>query len=98
MLHYITKLKGFHIMATDGDAGHVDDFLVDERLNVRHLVIDTSNWVGGQSVLISPAAVTNIDSPNKQIQVALSRDEIKNSPSVETADIELIETLPPPII
>ena len=55
MLHYITKLKGFHIIATDGDAGHVDDFLVDERLNIRHLVIDTSNWFGGESVLISPA-------------------------------------------
>ena len=98
MLHYITKLKGFHIMATDGDAGHVDDFLVDERLNIRHLVIDTSNWFGGESVLISPAAIEKIDSPNKQIQVTLSRDEIKGSPSVDTVEIELIETLPPPII
>ena len=98
MLHYITKLKGFHIIATDGDAGHVDDFLVDEGLTVRHLVIDTSNWFGGESVLISPAAIKSIDSPNKQIQVTLSRDEIKASPSVDSADIELIETLPPPII
>jgi hypothetical protein len=98
MLHYIAKLKGFHIIATDGDAGHVDDFLVDERLNIRHLVIDTSNWFGGDSVLISPATIRNIDSPNKRIQVTLSRDEIKASPSVDSADIELIETLPPPII
>ena len=98
MLHYATKLKGFHIIATDGDAGHVDDFLVDERLNFRHLVIDTSNWFGGESVLISPDSIQSIDSPNKQIHVTLSRDEIKASPSVDTADIELIETLPPPII
>ena len=98
MLHYTTKLKGFHIIATDGDAGHVDDFLVDERLNIRHLVIDTSNWIGGDSVVIAPAAVQTIDSPNKQIHVSLSRDEIKGSPSVDTVEIELIETLPPPII
>jgi hypothetical protein len=98
MLHYITKLKGFHIIASDGDAGHVDDFLVDERLTVRHLVIDTSNWIGGESVLISPATILKVDSPNKQIQVTLSRDEVKGSPSVDSADIELIETLPPPII
>ena len=98
MLHYITKLKGFHIIATDGDAGHVDDFLVDERLSIRHLVIDTSNWIGGDSVLISPVAIQKIDSPNKQIQVTLTRDEIKASPSVDSAEIELIETLPPPII
>ena len=98
MLHYITKLKGFHIIATDGDAGHIDDFLVDERLNLRHLVIDTSNWFGGESVLIAAASIQSIDSPNKQVHVTLSRDEIKASPSVDTADIELIETLPPPII
>jgi hypothetical protein len=98
MLHYITKLKGFHIIATDGDAGHVDDFLVDERLNVRYLVIDTSNWIGGESVAIPSAAVGKIDSPNKQIHVTLGRDEISSSPSVDTLDIELIETLPPPII
>ena len=61
-------------------------------------MIDTSNWFGGESVLISPAAIRSVDSPNKQIQVALSRDEIKGSPSVDSADIELIETLPPPII
>ena len=98
MLHYATKLKGFHIIATDGDAGHVDDFLVDEGLNLRHLVIDTSNWFGGESVLIPPASILSIDSPNKQIRVTLSRDEIKRSPSVDSADIELIETLPPPIL
>ena len=98
MLHYVTKLKGFHIIATDGDAGHIDDFLVDERLNLRHLVIDTSNWFGGESVLIAPASIQSIDSPNRQVHVTLSRDEIKASPSVDTADIELIETLPPPII
>jgi hypothetical protein len=98
MLHYINKLKGFHVIATDGDAGHVDDFLVDEQLNIRHLVIDTSNWIGGEAVLIAPVAIQKIDSPNKQIQVTLTRDEIKASPSVDTAEIELIETLPPPII
>jgi hypothetical protein len=98
MLHYVTKLKGFHIIATDGDAGHVDDFLVDERLNLRHMVIDTSKWFGGESVLISAAAIQRIDSPNKRVHVTLTRDEIKASPSVDTAEIELIETLPPPII
>ena len=53
---------------------------------------------GGESVLISPDSIQSIDSPNKRIHVTLSRDEIKGSPSVDTAQIELIETLPPPII
>ena len=98
MLHYISYLKGFHVLATDGDAGHVDDFLVDETGNLRHLVIDTSNWPGGKAVLLSPAVIMKIDSPKKRIHVNIGSDEVKNSPSVDSASIELIETLPPTII
>ena len=72
-----------------------DEFLVDDHTwSVRYLVVDTSNWVGGRSVLISSASVAAIDSPNKKILVNLTRDEIQRSPSVDTAEIELVETLP----
>ncbi len=95
MLHMLSKVKGFHIRATDADAGHVDDFLVDEGMNIRHLVVDTSNWPGGKSVLLAPTSIEKIDSPHKEIRVKLSRDQIANSPSLDSAEIELIETLPP---
>ena len=95
MLHKIDKIRGFHILAADGEIGHVDEFLVDGRdWSVRYLVVDTSNWIGGRSVLISRAVVDSIDSPNRKIRVRLTRDEIKRGPSVDTADIEAIETLP----
>ena len=55
MLHKTSYLKGFHLHATDGEIGHVDDFLVDPGWNVRYLVVDTSNWIGGKSVLIAPS-------------------------------------------
>jgi hypothetical protein len=89
---------GYHILAADGEIGHVDDFLVDEACRVRYLVVDTSNWVGGKSVLISPATIERVDSPNKQIWVRLNRDEVERSPLVDSANIELIETLPPVLI
>ena len=98
MLHKMSKLLGFHMVAADGEIGHLDDFLIDESGNTRHLVVDTSNWIGGKSVLIPPAAIEQIDSPQKEIRVRLTRDEVKNSPSIDSADIELIETLPPPLI
>ena len=98
MLHKTTYLKGFHLLATDGEIGHVDDFLVDESWRVRYLVVDTSNAIGGSSVLIAASSVEAIDAPNSKIRVKLSRDDIKNSPSVSTADIELIETLPSVLI
>ncbi len=98
MLHKASKMLGFHIFATDGQIGHVDDFLVDRNWHIPYLVVDTSNWLGGKSVLISPADIESVDSPDKKIRVRLSRSEIEQSPSVDTADIELIETLPPTII
>jgi hypothetical protein len=62
MLHKIDKIRGFHILAADGEIGHVDEFLVDERdWSVRYLVVDTSNWIGGRSVLISREVVDAIE-------------------------------------
>ena len=98
MLHKTSYMRGFHILATDGEIGHVDDFLVDESWNVRYLVVDTSNWIGGKSVLISPNKLEKVDSPDKQMRVRMSRSEIERSPSVDSASIELIETLPPVFI
>ena len=94
MLHKMSKLKGFHLHATDGSVGHVDDFLVDPSWNVAYLVVDTSNWVGGKWVLISTSAVQKISAEAREIIVGLTRDQIMHSPSVDTADIELIETMP----
>jgi hypothetical protein len=95
MLHKTSKMVGYHIHASDGEVGHVEDFLVEEQgWLTRYLVVDTSNWIGGRSVLVSPSVVTKVDSAAKRIDVALTRDQIKNSPSVDSADIAVVETLP----
>lgn len=98
MLHKTSRLKGFHLHATDGEIGHVDNFLIDPSWKVAYLVVDTSNFVGGKSVLVSPTAVVKIDVEKQEILVRLTRKEIEQSPSIDTADIELIETLPPVLI
>jgi sporulation protein YlmC with PRC-barrel domain len=95
VLHKTSELRGYHILATDGAIGHVSDILIDDRAQeVRYLVVDTSHWIGGRSVLIAVTALTRIDSPAKTIHVSLTRAEIKSGPSVETADIDPAETLP----
>jgi hypothetical protein len=94
MLHKTSKVRGFHLHAADGNIGHVDDFLFDESWNVRYLVVDTSNWIGGKWVLIGTSAIENIDAAEKKIFVNLTRDQIERSPSVDAAQIELVETLP----
>jgi len=98
MFHKTSYMRGFHIQATDGGIGHVDEFLVDESWNVRYLVVDTSNWIGGKSVLVPSTAVEKVDSPHKKIYIKLTREEVKTCKDVETADIALIETLGPTIL
>jgi hypothetical protein len=95
MLHKAQKMVGYHIVAKDGEIGHVDELLFDDtNWAVRYLVVDTSNWVGGKSVLISANTIDELDSPNQRIHVQLTRDQIKNGPSVDDAQIELVETQP----
>ena len=98
MLHKTSKVKGFHIHALDGGIGHVDDFLFDDQWAMCYLVVDTSNWLGGKSVLISTTMVTGVDSPAKRIDVNLTKEQIVHGPSIDEADIELVETLPPFLI
>ena len=93
MLHKTSYMRGFHVQATDGRIGHVAEFLVDENWSVRYVVVDTSNWIGGKDVIIPTVAVESVNSPDKKITLRLSRAEVQNSPLVDTADIELIETL-----
>jgi hypothetical protein len=98
MLHKTSRLLGFHLQGLDGEIGHVDDFLIDPNWKVGYIVVDTSNWIGGRSVLISPSAIDAVDAEAQEIRVKLTRAQIQASPSIDTADIELIETLPPVLI
>ena len=79
MLHKTTKIRGFHLVATDGVIGHVDDFLIDEDWTVRYLVVDTSNFIGGKWIIIPSGLIDSIDSPHKCIKVNMTRAEVRNS-------------------
>jgi hypothetical protein len=95
MLHRLSRIKGFHVTAADGPIGHVDDFIVDEASwQVRYLVVDTSNWMGGKWVAISPASVTGLEWAEQHITVSLTRDEIRHSPTLDEANVPSHELTP----
>ncbi|AYJ84570.1 PRC-barrel domain containing protein (plasmid) [Sphingomonas paeninsulae] len=81
-LRSTSEVTGYHVHASDGEIGHVQDFLVDEASwEVRYLVIDTSNWWFGQHVLISPSAVNSVEWSDRHIRLDISREQVKSSPS-----------------
>jgi quercetin dioxygenase-like cupin family protein/uncharacterized protein YrrD len=79
---------GYHVAATDGDIGHVKDFLMDESTwAIRYLVVDTSNWWFGKKVLVSPEWVTGVDWNESLVHVDLTRERIKNSPEYDRSGL-----------
>ena len=74
-------VTGYHIHATDGEIGHVEDFIIDdETWAIRYLVIDTRNWWPGKKILVSPEWIEQINWSAAKVIVNLSRESIKQAP------------------
>jgi hypothetical protein len=74
-------VSGYHIQASDGEIGHVDDFIIDdEAWAIRYLVIDTVNWWSGKKVLISPRWIERITWETSEVFVNISSETIKQAP------------------
>ena len=77
-------VTGYSIQATDGEIGHVDDFVVDEESwTIRYMIASTRNWWPGKKVLISPQWIANVDWKNSNLYVNLSRQAIKSGPEYD---------------
>jgi len=78
------EVTGYYILASDGEIGHVEGFLVeDDDWSIRYLVVDTKNWWPGKKVLISPLSVRRIDWVDGQVTLGAYRQTIKDSPAYD---------------
>ncbi len=74
-------VSSYHIAATDGDLGHVEDFIVDDEIwAVRYLVIGTRNWWPGKKVIVAPEWIESVDWRDEKVHVNLTREAIQGSP------------------
>jgi hypothetical protein len=51
-LRSMKDVMSYSIRATDGDIGHVDDFIVDDAWTIRYMIVDSRNWWPGKKVLV----------------------------------------------
>ena len=85
MLDCVRHLDQATVTATDGVIGHVKDVFFDDiRWTIRYLVVDTGRWLSGRQVLVSPCAVKPLLEATTNIDVRLSRQQVKDSPDVDT--------------
>ncbi len=85
MKHSLKNLTGYAMGAVDGEIGKVKDFYFDdESWTIRYLIVETGNWLSGRKVLISPESVITPDYRTEVFQVNLTKEQIKNSPDIDT--------------
>lgn len=78
------EVMSYHIQATDGEIGHVQDFFVDEDdWCIRYMVVDTRDWLPGKKVLVSPDWVEKVTWDEAKVYVNLTREQVKESPEYE---------------
>jgi sporulation protein YlmC with PRC-barrel domain len=79
-----TELRKAHLIALDGEIGHVSDIYFDDSTwLVRYFVVDTRKWLPGRKVLIAPHAVDRERSEPGRLAVNLTKEQIRNAPGIE---------------
>lgn len=84
MLHALSSLPKLSIRALDGEIGSVkDSYFDDHRWVLRYIVIDTGGWLPGREVLVSPYSVSGIDWERRLLDLSITREQVKSSPSID---------------
>jgi hypothetical protein len=75
------EVSGYNIQASDGEIGHVEDFVIDdETWAIRYLIVGTRNWWPGKRVLVSPQWIERVSWSESKVFVNLPRETIQQSP------------------
>ena len=79
----------YHIHASDGDVGHVEDLLVDDQTwAIRYLIVNTGNWWLGHKVLLAPQSIRDVSWLDSKMSVNLTRQSIKEAPAYDPTALE----------
>jgi len=89
-------VSGYHIQASDGEIGNVEDFIIeDETWAIRYLIINTRNWWPGKEVLVSPKLIDRVSWDESKVFVNLTREAIMQSPEyTESLLVEVKSDIP----
>jgi uncharacterized protein YrrD len=86
---------GHHIQAADEVIGHVSDFVIDDaNWAVKHMVVDTKNWLPGKRVLIAPNQISKISWDESKVYVNLTREAIIGAPIFDPAGFDVVNLGP----
>jgi sporulation protein YlmC with PRC-barrel domain len=77
-------ITGYHIHATDGEIGHVKDFIInDQTWQIMFIVVDTTNWFGGKKVLVPVTRVKKVEWADNLVFLDISKAAVGHSQPFE---------------
>lgn len=74
-LRAVTALIGYAVQSEDGEIGHVEDVLIDDRTwAIRYLVVNAEKWCPDRTILVSPEWLTRVtwDGSNTLFSVVIA--------------------------
>ncbi|HEV2325690.1 MAG TPA: PRC-barrel domain-containing protein [Terracidiphilus sp.] len=81
----LSSLIGAPVVAINGEAGRVRDFLFDdESWQVRHVVLDVGSWLRRRDVVVPESAFRFPNWERKLLRVRLTRAEVRNCPDIDS--------------
>jgi hypothetical protein len=77
-LRSAAAVTNYGIRATDGELGHVEDFLIDEQdWAIRYLVVDPRSWWPGPHVLVATDWIRGVSWEDAVVEVDVTRDAVR---------------------
>jgi hypothetical protein len=96
-LRSLNALLGYQLTASDGDIGHISDFLInDDDWNIRLMVVDTGTWWPGTRVLIPVKTIKSVDWQTSVMLLSVDQAKVRASPVFQpetTVDGAYAETM-----
>jgi hypothetical protein len=76
-----TGLVGYHVEATDGSIGKIDESSADA--GSAYVVVDTGPWIFGKKRLIPAGVIERIDAADEKVYVRMTKAQIKDAPDFD---------------
>jgi uncharacterized protein YrrD len=82
------QVTGYKTHASDGEIGHVEDFIIDDKnWTLQYFVVNIGNWLPGRKVLVSPKWIKSVNWIDASVHFDHSREAIRTSPEFDPAKI-----------
>lgn len=82
-VHRAKEACGYTIEATDGEIGHVEDLVIEEKTwEIQFLVIDTRNWLPGKKVIVDTHWLDEVNWQDGTVKVSLPRNAIRGATEI----------------